>query len=302
MMKHHPSFLFILCLSLSFWGKAPAAPLPPTPAQPSVAVDTVDYDPATAYPNQLLVIRPLHAEGPLPCIIYVPGSAWKRQDMSGAVRSMIPMAERGYVVACAEYRPCSEALFPAQVEDSKTATRYMRAHAEEYSVDPDRIYAWGSSSGGHTVLLHALTQDARLMDSGRLGEWSCKVAAVVDYYGPSELVREFRIENGYQRDPDANGGLLLGDPVWEKRDVALKASPLYYVHPYAVPLLIVHGDGDRVVPLDQSDDLARRYRECGARCSYLVLPGEGHGTAGFWTPQAYDRVDAFLRGLESGRE
>ena len=286
------NYLLLIC---SVWLFVAAFPGHAADGQPAVKVDTVLYDPATSYPNKLLIISPADVSAPCPCILYVKGSAWRKQSMAAAVRRMIPMAEKGYVVACVEYRPCSEALFPAQVEDSKTAARYMRAHAAEYAVDPDRIYAWGSSSGGHTVLLHALTQDGSLLDSGRLGEWSCKVRAVVDYYGPSELVREFRIENGYQRDPDANGGLLLGDPVWDKRDVALRASPLYYVNPFAVPTFIVHGDGDKVVPLDQSEDLAARYRECGASCDFLVLPGEGHGTAGFWTPELYDRVDTFLR-------
>ena len=260
-----------------------------------VSVDTVRYDPSFDYPAKLIIVRPSEAAGPLPCIMYVGGSAWKKQNMAGAVRGAMPMVERGYAVACVEHRPCSVALFPAQVEDSKTAVRYMRAHAAEYAVDTDRIYAWGNSSGGHTVLLHSLTQDSSLLDNGHLGEWSCKVRAVVDLFGPSELVREFRIENGYQRDPDANGGLLLGDPVWEKRDVALKASPLYYVHPYAVPVLVIHGDKDRTVPIDQIEDLVARVRECGAPCESIVLPGEGHGGKAFHTPELYDRIDRFLR-------
>ena len=260
-----------------------------------VVIDTVRYDTSYDYPSHLYIIRPAGVEGKLPCIMYVKGSAWKKQNMKEAVRRMTVMARMGYVVACVEYRPCSVALFPAQVEDFKTAVRFMRAHADEYGVDTGNMFSWGGSSGGHTVLLSAFTQDSRLLDSGRLGEWSCEVKAVVDCYGPSELVYEFRIESGVQRDPDANGGLLLGDPVEEKRDVALKASPMYYVHPCSVPLFVLHGDSDKVVPVAQSRWLVERCRECGTPCEYLEIPGAGHGTAEFWTPETYARVDAFFR-------
>ena len=267
----------------------------------SVIVSSVKYDSLYSYNAQLYIIRPVGKDGvsgkeeKLPCIMYVQGSAWKKQNMAAAVRRMIPMAGKGYVVACVEYRPCSEALFPAQAEDAKTATRFMRAHADEYGIDPDIIFAWGGSSGGHTVLLQSLTQDSDLLDNGHLGEYPCSVRAVVDYFGPSELVREFRIREGYQERPDANGGMLLGDPVWEKRDIALKASPLYYVHPYAVPTFIVHGDRDEVVPLEQGTSLAERFRECGAPYELLILKGEAHGTPGFWTEEMYSKVDAFFR-------
>ena len=264
-------------------------------AGPAVIIDTVRYDTSYDYPAHLYIIRPAGVQGKLPCIMYVKGSAWKKQDMKAGLRYVSPMALKGYVIACVEYRPCSEALFPAQVEDCKTATRYMRAHADEFGVDTDNFFAWGGSSGGHTVLLHALTQDSKLLDPLRLGEWSCEVNAVVDYYGPTELVYEFRIENGEQRSPDSNGGLLLGNPVAEKRDIALKASPLYYVHPYQVPIFVLHGDKDPLVPVEQSQWFVDRCRECGAPCEYKEIPGARHGTAEFWTEEVLSEVDAFFR-------
>ena len=267
----------------------------PNPGEKDVIVDSVRYDTRAGYPLHLYVIRPADADSLLPCILYVPGSAWKKQGMQRAVRLMKQLARKGFAVACVEYRPCSVSLFPAQVEDVKTATRYMRLHASAYGVDTDNFFAWGSSSGAHVLLLQALTQDSALLDNGSMSDVSCRVNAVVDYYGPTELVREFRIKDGYQENPDANGGLLLGDPVWEKRDVALKASPLYYVHPYAVPVLVVHGDQDKVVPLEQATLFIARMEECGAPFEYLLLEGEAHGSAGFWTGEMFDKVAAFFR-------
>ena len=267
----------------------------PNPGEKDVIVDSVRYDTRAGYPLHLYVIRPADADSLLPCILYVPGSAWKKQGMQRAVRLMKQLARKGFAVACVEYRPCSVSLFPAQVEDVKTATRYMRLHASAYGVDTDNFFAWGSSSGAHVLLLQALTQDSALLDNGSMSDVSCRVNAVVDYYGPTELVREFRIKDGYQENPDANGGLLLGDPVWEKRDVALKASPLYYVHPYAVPVFVVHGDQDKVVPLEQATLFISRMEECGAPFEYLLLEGEAHGSAGFWTGEMFDKVAAFFR-------
>ena len=267
----------------------------PNPGEKDVIVDSVRYDTRAGYPLHLYVIRPADADSLLPCILYVPGSAWKKQGMQRAVRLMKQLARKGFAVACVEYRPCSVSLFPAQVEDVKTATRYLRLHASAYGLDTDNFFAWGSSSGAHVLLLQALTQDSALLDNGSMSDVSCRVNAVVDYYGPTELVREFRIKDGYQENPDANGGLLLGDPVWEKRDVALKASPLYYVHPYAVPVFVVHGDQDKVVPLEQATLFIARMEECGAPFEYLLLEGEAHGSAGFWTGEMFDKVAAFFR-------
>ena len=267
-----------------------------TPERESgVRVDTIRYAAPGGYPLHMYLIRPTDIAGKLPGIVYVPGSAWKKQRMAGCLEAMAPMARRGYAVACVEYRPCDVALFPAQVEDAKTATRFLRKKAGKYKVDPRNIFAWGSSSGAHTVLLQAFTQDSELLDPEPGAKLSCKVNAVIDYYGPSELVHEFRITKGYQETPDANGGLLLGDPVEEKRAVALKASPLYYVNPYVVPVFVVQGAADRVVPPEQSRWLVARMQACGARVESLFLPEQGHGGPAFWTDQMYDRCDAFLQ-------
>ena len=260
-----------------------------------IVIDTLVYARPGGYPLNMYLVRPSAGQEPLPCIVFVPGSAWKKQRMGGSLKYAVPMARRGFAVACVEYRPCSVALFPAQVEDAKTAVRFLRRRAEAFRVDPANIFAWGTSSGAHTLLLLAFSQDSALMDREPADPVPCMVNAVVDFYGPTELVHEFRITKGYQENPDANGGLLLGDPVEQKRDVALKASPLYYVHPYAVPVLAVHGDADKVVPVEQTYWMKERMEECGARVESLILPGQGHGGAAFLGADVLDRCEAFIR-------
>lgn len=292
---------------------------------PAVRIDTIIYATHDNYPLHLYLARPLNGKDEnepggrldngsvrqaLPCIIYVPGSAWKKQRMERSLHAVIKMAKMGYAAASVEYRPCNVALFPAQVADAKTATRYLREHAAELGLDNRNFFAWGSSSGGHTVLLQAFTQDSALLDvdssypgattatgsttAASGSPTSCKVNAVVDYYGPSELVREFQIQDSYDY-PAKDHGLLLGDPLHEKRGVALKASPLYYVHPYVVPVFIVHGDADKVVPLEQTLWLEERLKECGVNYECVILEGQKHGGPAFWTPELLGRIDAFLK-------
>lgn len=289
------SIKHITLLILFLLGGTVAATAKPRGEESGVKIDTIRYAAPGGYPLHLYLIRPAEVREKLPVIVYVPGSAWKKQRMAGSLKVMTPMARRGYAVACVEYRPCSVALFPAQVEDAKTATRFLRKNAGKYKLDSRNLFAWGSSSGGHTVLLQAFTQESFLLDPEPGAKQSCKVNAVIDYYGPSELVHEFRITEGKQENPDDNGGLLLGNPVNEKRDVALKASPLYYVNPYVVPVFVVQGEADKVVPPEQSRWLVARMQECGARVESLFLPEQGHGGKAFWTAELYDRCDAFLQ-------
>lgn len=91
-----------------------------------------------------------------PCIMYVRGSAWMKQDLYADVPQISAMAKRGYVIAIVEYRPSDVATFPAQRDDAVTAIEYMRAHADEYGVDERNIFVWGSSSGAYTALFTGL--------------------------------------------------------------------------------------------------------------------------------------------------
>lgn len=260
-----------------------------------VSLQKQRYDEASEYPGQLYIFRPAHVKGDLPCVVHIIGSSWKEQDMKLAEPRARKLAAMGYVVASMQYRPCSMALFPAQIEDSKTAVRFMRAHAKEYGVDTCNVFLWGGSSGAHTALMHAITQNGDQMDNGHLGEWSCKVNAVAEYYGPTELVKLFRLDQDPPGNPILGGGLLLGDPVDGKMAEAIAASPLYYVNPDMPPVLVAHGDSDTVVPVEQGTLLIEQLEANGVTHEAYILPGDDHGTDGFWTAEMYGRLDAFFK-------
>lgn len=267
-------------------------------ARPEVGMDEfrhVRYSDRDNYPIYMNVFRPKGVKDRLPCLMFMPGSAWKKQNIDKQDRFMRSIASRGFVVACVEYRPCSVALFPAPVEDSKTAVRFLRKSAKKFGIDPENIFVGGSSSGGHVTQMHAYTQDSELYDTPLYGKYSCKARGLISLYGPSELVQEFRIFDGSgPEERDANGGLLLGDPVEEKVGVAKSASPLYYVHPGVPPSFIVQGDRDKVVLYKQGAWLAQRLEDVGAAYEFYRVAGAGHGGAVFSSPAMVDLIAAFM--------
>ncbi|MDR0916539.1 MAG: alpha/beta hydrolase [Oscillospiraceae bacterium] len=228
-----------------------------------------------------------------PLIVYVPGSAWMRQVVHMALAKMVRVCEHGYAVAVVQYRPSDVAPFPAQIEDAKTAIRFMRRHADEYRIDADKIAIWGDSSGGHTAVSVGITGDG-LLDNGTYGDTSCSVNCVVDWYGATEIA----VMNYYAGGMDhiaANSpeGMLIGGlDVFENLDKARKVSPLYYLDPERAtpPMLIMHGDRDPLVPFNQSVRLYEALRAQGKTAELYKLIGGAHGSGGFDGDEAIELV------------
>ncbi|MCL2125622.1 MAG: alpha/beta hydrolase [Oscillospiraceae bacterium] len=232
-----------------------------------------------------------------PLIVYIPGSAWHRQMVYITLPRMIRIAERGWAVAIVQYRPSEVTGFPAQIEDAKSAIRFMRKNAEEYCIDPDRVVLWGDSSGGHTAVMAAITGDG-LLDNGLYGEFSSAVNCVVDWFGPSDVSKmgyyPSTMDHGGADSPE---GYLLGCvDVMENIDLAEKASPMYYLDngKKAPPIIIMHGSSDEVVPFNQSCMLYEKLIELGMVVEMYKLEGAHHGYNGFNSTEAYDAVMAFV--------
>ena len=195
---------------------------------------------------------------------------------------MIRFVSRGYAVASLNYRLSQHAVFPAQIEDCKAAVRWLRAHATSYGVDPNRFGAIGASAGGHLVALLATTGGVKEFDVGANLEFSSKVQAVVDLFGPADLVHiaeqsgpESRIDHNA---PDSPESKLIGGTMPENPDKAKSASPITYVSKDATPMLLVHGDADPLVPHQQSEELCAALKKAGADATLHIVKGGGHGT------------------------
>ncbi|MCD7978720.1 MAG: prolyl oligopeptidase family serine peptidase [Tannerellaceae bacterium] len=247
----------------------------------------------------LQILKPVGGKGKIPCVVFVQGSAWMKQYVYANVENMKRFASKGYVVAIVEYRPSMVAPFPAQMQDAKTAIRYMRKQAEEYGIDTHNIFLWGDSSGGHTVLMVGVTENMPEMDTPDYNEYSAHVNAVIDYYGCSDVEQmQYTALYGDRITDKSPEGLLIGGKnVREHMEDIYKTSTVRYMSPDRplVPFLIMHGSADKTVPFHQSYLQADAMRKQGHTYQLYKLTGADHGTPEFWSREAFDLVDHFIR-------
>lgn len=208
----------------------------------------------------------------LPVVVWIHGGGWKSGDRSKPPAE--PMAGFGYAVASIGYRLSQEAPFPAQIEDCRAAIRWLRASADRYGLDPERIGVWGSSAGGHLAALLGTASDRKEWDVGDHLDQSARVQAVCDFFGPADLTTM-----SGPRIKDASEMLrqFLGGPLDEKKAVARLASPLAHVSKGDPPFFIAHGTADPLVPVDQSTRLHQALQKARVPSTLLLVPKAGHG-------------------------
>lgn len=213
----------------------------------------------------------------MPVIVWIHGGGWRGGSKESGIRRLLPFAQRGFLCASIEYRLSGEAKFPAQIEDCKCAIRFLRAKAKEFHLDPDRIGVWGSSAGGHLAALLGTSGDVKELEGdGGWGEQSSRVQAVCDWFGPSDFIN-YHVGGRINAHADSVVAQLLGGPVPEQKELAVKAAPITYVTKDDPPFLIMHGDKDPLVPLRQSELLRDALRKAGIETTLHVVAGAGHG-------------------------
>lgn len=236
--------------------------------------------------------RELH----FPLVVYVQGSGFNEQDLALNIPQLSVLAHQGYVVATVEYRPASEAPFPGQIDDVRAALEFLTANASRFAIDPARIALWGGSSGGYTVTMLAVTAASADLWGTPSPPWVTGVRAVADFFGPVDFLA---LEQALPPDaaPRFRRGRenLLGGPAADNPELARRASPLSRLPAAGAlpPFLIVHGDQDDVVPVEQSRMLHQALRAAGHTATFLEVRGAGHGT-GIWIPEVFGHLTAFL--------
>ncbi|MBI4028599.1 MAG: alpha/beta hydrolase [Verrucomicrobia bacterium] len=223
--------------------------------------------------------------------MWLSGGGWRNCNKEGVELFLI---RHGFALASINYRVSVKAIVPANILDCKAAVRWLRRHAKEYGLDPHRIGVWGSSAGGHlAALLGASNGRKELEGDVAKPVVSCDVQAVCDFCGPSDLTRIARpsIRRKFPLLYEVTAQ-NLGGPVEKRRDKALLVSPLHYVTSSCPPMLIVHGEEDDVVPVEESIILHEALKRAEADSTLYVLKGEGHG----WKPGlTAGRVAAFFK-------
>lgn len=234
-----------------------------------------------------------------PLIVFVQGAAWFEQDIYGNIPQLCPLARAGFVVASVKHRPSFEAKFPAFLQDVKSAIRFVRAHAEEYFIDPEQVGVWGDSSGGHAAQMIGVTGDMEEFKTEDNRQVSDSVQAVVDFYGPSDVTH---INDG-PRDPQFTADkskipedILFGGCVIDHPEIAQPGNPLNYMEKDKPlpPFLVIHGDEDPMVPFNQSVLTVKKLQETGHTVEFYKVVGAGHGTY-LWTEEVTNLVIRFMK-------
>lgn len=242
-----------------------------------------------------------------PAVIYFPGGGFSSADHEKFIEMRYALARAGFVVAAAQYRPVPT-KFPGLVEDGKAAVRYLRAHAAEYGIDPERIGVLGDSAGGYLAEMLATTNGEKGWDKGDWTDVSSDVQAAVSLYGLSDLrnIGEgFSDEtNRIHASSNVTEALLLYGPAFaeypggtipsdEKK--ALFASAIGHVDGSEPPLLLMHGSADRLVSPWQSAHLYEAMKAKNvAGLEYVLVEGAGHGDLTWYQPPVIDRVTAYF--------
>ncbi|MDE6993850.1 MAG: alpha/beta hydrolase [Lachnospiraceae bacterium] len=232
-----------------------------------------------------------------PCVVFVQGSAWMPQDVYAQLPRVSRLAERGYVTAVVEYRHSGIAAFPAQIMDTRNAVRFLRANAEQYHIDPDRIVVSGDSSGGHTAMFAGMIHDDT--ENNLYPGVSADVKGIVNFYGSTSVMAED--SNPVQVlhcQPDSPEGMVMGhvdlrNNLELKRRLSVECN--ITEDTVIPPVIILHGTKDRVVNCEGSVILYRQLKECGKDVQLYLIKGADHGGAEFWTTETLDIVDRFIR-------
>ena len=208
-----------------------------------------------AYPN---------SEAPLPAIISVHGGRWRGGDKRDKSTIVVEQwAEFGFFAMSIDYRLVGCSPAPACYQDFQCAIRYVHAHAKQYNVDPNRVFLIGQSAGGHMVSLAATLGDGPFKRTGGWEDASNDVRAVISVAANYELTT---LSWGNIWTP------AQGDPI-EARKLA---SPVNHVSKDTTPLLIIHADNDRSVPIDNALGMVDALKRAGAVHTFHRSPDAGH--------------------------
>jgi len=231
-----------------------------------------------------------------PLIVWIHGGAWRSGSKNDVpIRKLVA---EGYPIASVDYRLSTEARFPAQVHDIKAAIRFLRAHANEWQLSAKKIVIAGDSAGAHLAALVGVSNESRALE-GEIGDnprASSSVQGIISLYGAANLqtILKQSTPHGLSvRVPALD--LLLGEQPEQVPDLAKLASPVFHVDKHDPPLLLLHGDQDPQMPINQSHELCGAYQRVGAPVEFVVVHGAAHGGAMFYDDERLEIVKRFLR-------
>ena len=236
-------------------------------------------------------------------IILVSSGSWKsdKSDVPEEVMKRrrqhwaMGLLKNGYTVFVVRHGSGPRFQVPEMIEDVRRSVRFIRLNAASYSIDPERIGITSGSSGGHLALMVGLTGDEGDPESrDPVERVACRVQAIVSWFPPTDLIN-WGSTDGYKTIQKIMPGMFeeIFGTITDLLEQLKSISPLYHVTSDDPPLLLIHGDKDPTVPLQQSEVLKSKYEESGLPVKLIVQPGGGHT---YWTgiEKQYADVDEWF--------
>ena len=252
-------------------------------------VPNITYLTANNWEAKLDVYQARDATTPNPTLVYFHGGGWVQGSKEASSLTFLPFLNMGWNVVNVEYRLAKVSLAPAAVQDALCALRWVYRNGKDYNVDLNRLVVMGNSAGGHIALTTGMTPASESLDSLCPGSEELKVAAIINWYGITDVnellaganVRNFAV------------GWLGG--MSNREEIAKRVSPLTYVRAGLPPIISIQGDADPIVPYSQNVRLHQALDKAGTRNQLVTIPGGKHG--GFSDTEmakAYAEIRGFL--------
>jgi acetyl esterase/lipase len=250
------------------------------------AVPNITYLTANNTDLKLDMYQARGQSAPQATVIYIHGGGWTGGSKETNVLNLLPYMEMGWNVVNVEYRLARVSLAPAAVEDCLCALRWVIRNAKEYNVDTSRIVVTGNSAGGHLALTTGMIPPSAGLDRVCPGPEELKVAAIVNWYGITDVAD---LLDGANR--RAYAVAWLGS-MENRKEIAARVSPLTYVRPGLPPVLSIQGDADPTVPYTHSVRLHAALETAGVPNKLITVPGGLHGN---FKPEEYPRLYTEIR-------
>lgn len=243
-----------------------------------------------------------------PAVIFVPGGWWLTAPKVAGMQICVQLAQAGFVAASIDYRHIGTANYIDSIGDVKAAIRYLRAHADDFNLDKNKIAVMGMSAGGYLATMVGVTGNVDKFNFGDYLNERVDVQAVVDIFGPTDLTK---IADDYPKDvqkiynsPGAPPALFVngvpcykgskGGSLLDTPETAKDSNPLTYIGKNTPPFLIMHGDADKTVSPSQSKILYDALIKNGVDSTHYVIKDADHYAAYFYQPKTFGIIVDFL--------
>jgi acetyl esterase/lipase len=248
------------------------------------------YSTANNYESKLDLYDRRDVQTPQPTLVYIHGGGWTGGSKEASFANLLPYLAMGWNVVNVEYRLARVSNAPAAVEDCLCALRWVAANAKQLNVDTTRIVLTGTSAGGHLALTTGMIPESAGLDRQCPGVPLPKVAAIVDWYGITDV-------NDLLEGPNLRNYAVqwLGSTP-DRQAIAKRLSPLEYVRPGLPPIIMIQGDADPTVPYQHSVRLKAALDKAGVTNRLFTVPGGHHG--GFTAEEQikiYAAIKEFLK-------